>query len=76
MSSSVASVSASAADVMTGSINTCSSEARILLYVFEVNLEIKEDDGKVSWQYLYSETYFYELFLGILFSCGKGQKWF
>ncbi|CAH0552956.1 unnamed protein product, partial [Brassicogethes aeneus] len=41
MSSSVA----SAADMMTGSITTL-SEARTLMYVFEVNLEIKEDDGK------------------------------
>ncbi|XP_019866327.2 rab GTPase-activating protein 1-like isoform X3 [Aethina tumida] len=40
MSSSVT----SAAD-MTGSITTL-SEARTLMYVFEVNLEIKEDDGK------------------------------
>ncbi|KAL3277172.1 hypothetical protein HHI36_012522 [Cryptolaemus montrouzieri] len=40
MSSSVT----SAAD-MTGSILTL-SEARTLMYVFEVNLEIKEDDGK------------------------------
>ncbi|XP_023018199.1 GTPase activating protein and centrosome-associated isoform X1 [Leptinotarsa decemlineata] len=43
MSSSVA----SAVD-MTGSVTTI-SEARTLLYVFEVNLEIKEDDGKGSF---------------------------
>lgn len=41
MTSSVASV----AD-MSGSITTL-SEARTLMYVFEVSLEIKEDDGKV-----------------------------
>ncbi|CAG9857075.1 unnamed protein product [Phyllotreta striolata] len=45
MSSSAASV-ATSADVMSGSMNACSIEARILLYVFEVNLEIKEEDGK------------------------------
>lgn len=44
MSSSVA----SAMDMMTGSITTL-SEARTLMYVFEVNLEIKEDDGKVRF---------------------------
>ncbi|KAJ8917151.1 hypothetical protein NQ315_012643 [Exocentrus adspersus] len=43
MTSSVA----SAID-MTGSITTL-SEVRTLLYVFEVNLEIKEDDGKGSF---------------------------
>lgn len=32
---------------MTGSITTL-SEARTLMYVFEVSLEIKEDEGKVS----------------------------
>ncbi|KAJ8945811.1 hypothetical protein NQ314_009033, partial [Rhamnusium bicolor] len=44
MSSSVT----SAMDMMTGSITTL-SEARTLMYVFEVNLEIKEDDGKGSF---------------------------
>lgn len=38
---------ASAAD-MTGSI-TQLNEARILMYVFEVGLEIKEDEGKVGF---------------------------
>lgn len=47
MSSSVT----SAAD-MTGSITTL-SEARTLMYVFEVNLEIKEDDGKVLIYHIY-----------------------
>lgn len=32
---------------MTGSITTL-SEARTLMYVFEVSLEIKEDEGKVG----------------------------
>lgn len=32
---------------MTGSITTL-SEARTLMYVFEVSLEIKEDEGKVE----------------------------
>lgn len=41
MSSSVA----SAAD-MSASVTTL-SEARTLLYVFEVSLEIREDEGKV-----------------------------
>lgn len=36
---------ASVAD-MTGSVTTL-SEVRTLMYVFEVSLEIKEDDGKV-----------------------------
>ncbi|CAG9835575.1 unnamed protein product [Diabrotica balteata] len=44
MSSSIT----SGGDIMTGSITT-NSEARILMYVFEVNLEIKEDDGKGSY---------------------------
>lgn len=36
---------------MTGSITTL-SEARTLMYVFEVSLEIKEDEGKVErWTY-------------------------
>lgn len=43
MSNSVA----SATDMMTGSVTTI-SESRNLMYVFEVNLEIKEDDGKVK----------------------------
>lgn len=43
MSSSVTST----ADIMTGSITTI-SESRTLMYVFEVNLEIKEEDGKVN----------------------------
>lgn len=55
MSSSVASV----AD-MSASVTTL-SEARTLLYVFEVSLEIKEDEGKViisnaalqSWKLIY-----------------------
>lgn len=42
MSSSVT----SAVDMMTGSI-TALPEPRTLMYVFEVNLEIKEEDGKV-----------------------------
>ena len=42
MSSSVT----SAVD-MTGSITTL-PDARTLMYVFEVSLEIREDDGKVS----------------------------
>lgn len=37
----------SALDMMTGSITTL-SEARTLMYVFEVSLEIKEDEGKVN----------------------------
>ncbi|CAH1128718.1 unnamed protein product [Ceutorhynchus assimilis] len=44
MSSSVT----SAADMMSGSIITL-PEARTLMYVFEVNLEVKEDDGKGSY---------------------------
>ncbi|XP_066246737.1 rab GTPase-activating protein 1-like isoform X2 [Euwallacea similis] len=44
MSSSVT----SAADAMSGSITTL-SEARTLMYVFEVNLDIKEDDGKGTY---------------------------
>lgn len=39
---------ASAAD-MTGSV-TQLNEARTLMYVFEVSLEIKEDEGKVVLQ--------------------------
>ncbi|KAJ8985689.1 hypothetical protein NQ317_014337 [Molorchus minor] len=45
VSCSMSSSIASAVDMMTGSITTI-SEARTLMYVFEVNLEIKEDDGK------------------------------
>lgn len=37
----------STTDMMTGSVTTL-SESRNLMYVFEVNLEIKEDDGKVK----------------------------
>lgn len=42
MSSSVASVS----DMMGSMTTTSAAEPRILMYVFEVSLEIKEDDGK------------------------------
>ncbi|VEN58730.1 unnamed protein product [Callosobruchus maculatus] len=44
MSSSVA----SAADLMMGCVSSI-SEPRTLMYVFEVNLEIKEEDGKGSF---------------------------
>lgn len=43
MSSSVTST----AD-MSSSVTTL-SESRTLMYVFEVNLEIKEDEGKVTY---------------------------
>lgn len=46
MSSSVA----SQADMLSGSITL--PEIRTLLYVFEVSLEIKEDDGKVMEFYV------------------------
>lgn len=42
MSSSVASVT----DMMGSMTTTSAAEPRILMYVFEVSLEIKEDDGK------------------------------
>ncbi|XP_050304026.1 rab GTPase-activating protein 1-like isoform X2 [Anthonomus grandis grandis] len=38
----------SAADVMSGSVTTL-PEAKTLMHVFEVNLEIKEEDGKGSY---------------------------
>lgn len=47
MSSSITST----VDMMMGSITTM-TELRTLMYVFEVNLEIKEDDGKVTLYYL------------------------
>lgn len=47
MSNSVTTTS----DVMSASVTTI-SESRTLMYVFEVNLEIKEDDGKVILYYI------------------------
>lgn len=60
---------------MTGSITTL-PEARILMYVFEVNLEIKEDDGKVilkfiCWQHCYNWH-----FKGTLSTVGKDRGGF
>lgn len=48
MSSSVAS-----AGDMSSSITTIPDTQRTLMYVFEVNLEIKEDDGRVSQRKCY-----------------------
>lgn len=46
MNNSVASIN----DIMTGSL-TATSESRTLMHVFEVNLEMKEADGKVYFYF-------------------------
>lgn len=59
---------------MTGSITTL-SEARTLMYVFEVSLEIKEDEGKVQRNYLWCVFFFClsfnKLLIGHIFNGGE-----
>lgn len=64
---------ASAAD-MSASITTL-SEARNLMYVFEVSLEIKEDEGKVGYCGKFKLN-IDGLFAGYFLNCSKGSQWF